>query len=819
MHAERRHPALPAAVRPRPHRLLPLLPLLLAAPPAAAAQLQHELVVEPQALQIAPGAAGLRLSLPGYRTVAAPGSTALPTRLIRLALPADADPTSVRLRVEDLRPPIRLQPTRDRLATGRPLRWLCRRCPPPPRPRAVDSTASLVLHAVGRAGPVPVVELIHRPLQPAPDASGLLLHRHQRLRLEFDTRPAPRQPGSARLVRSLVANPQRLPRPAPGDPPGGLAVVTSTALVAQSQVLADYVSAREEQGYSVHLVTEQDIGPAATAHDRALAIRAWLQANADALGLTNVLLLGNPDPLHGDVPMLATYPYGPEGWDYLDFIPSDAFYADLSGDWDLDGDGTFAEYGDDGGAGGVDFLAELAVGRIPVYGNIAAADALLERAIAYPRTRQHTGWRRRLLLPASILFFENQNQYGDPRLDGADIAELMKAEAIAADFAATSMYEHAGFRPSEYADDRPLTGENLIAEWNRGHGLVYWFGHGSEDGAFRTIWTADRDHDQVPDYSEMSSPAFAQSIHYDRLPAATPAFVFHGSCSNGTPENAANIAYTQLKTGAIAAYASTRVALGGGGQGWQPDVDAADVFTVGYFVMSKLRRGVTAGAALAETRGLLGDGWWGEYAWHTKLATSLYGDPTLSLSNCAADVECDDGLACNGRERCLAGICTGGQPVDCSGLDQACVRGRCSEPDGVCRAEALDGLGCDDGRFCTVGDACQQGVCRGAERSCAPAADACLIGICDERARACTTERKPDGTACALDDGEGECLAGVCQPLRRSGCSSAAGPGSSGGPAWLLLGWLIAGGRRRRRCGRVGGRESRCDSRGLWGYW
>ena len=807
MHAERRHPTPSFPLRPRPRRLWLWL-WLLAAPPAAADQLQHELAIDPQALRIESTAAGLTVNLPGYRTAAAPGSPALPARLIRLALPAGADPASLRLHVEDLRPPIPLQPTIDQLATGRRLRWLCRRhCPPPPRPRAPSESAGLTLNAVAWAGPLPVVELVHRPLQPTPDGAGLLLHRHQRLRLVFEIRPAAgagglQRPGSARLARSLVSNPQRLPRPAPGDPPGGLAVVTTIALVEQSQVLAAYVSAREEQGYSVHLVTEDDYGQAASAHGRALAIRAWLQANADALGLTSVLLLGNPDPLHGDVPMLATYPYGPEGWDYLDFIPSDAFYADLSGDWDLDGDGFFAEYGDDGGAGGVDFLAELAVGRIPVYGNIAAADALLQRAIAYPRARQHTGWRRRLLLPASILFFENQNRIGDPRLDGADIAELMKTEALAAGFEAVSMYEHAGWRPSDYSDDRPLTEENLIAEWNRGHGLVYWFGHGSEDGAFRTIWTADRDHDQVPDYSEMSSPAFAQSIHHDRLPAATPAFVFHGSCSNGTPENAANIAYTQLKTGAIAAYASTRVALGGGGQDWQPDVDAADVFTVGYFVMSKLRRGVTAGAALAETRGLLGDGWWGEYAWHTKLATSLYGDPTLDLSNCADDVECDDGLACNGRERCLAGICADGQPVDCSGLDQACVRGRCTEPDGSCRAEALDGLRCDDGRFCTVGDSCSQGVCTGAERTCAPAADACLVGVCDERAAACATERKPDGTACALaaePDGEVECLAGVCQPTTGPGCGCATGGASGGAPllAGLLLGLAIVLGRKR----------------------
>ena len=36
------------------------------------------------------------------------------------------------------------------------------------------------------------------------------------------------------------------------------------------------------------------------------------------------------------------------------------------------------------------------------------------------------------------------------------------AEAIAAGFGAVSMYEHDGWRPSLYPDDRPLTEEDLI---------------------------------------------------------------------------------------------------------------------------------------------------------------------------------------------------------------------------------------------------------------------------------------------------------------------------------------------------------------------
>jgi hypothetical protein len=47
--------------------------------------------------------------------------------------------------------------------------------------------------------------------------------------------------------------------------------------------------------------------------------------------------------------------------------PSDAYYADLEGDWDLNGDGRFAEYPEDMEEGGVDLGPEVLVGRLPLY--------------------------------------------------------------------------------------------------------------------------------------------------------------------------------------------------------------------------------------------------------------------------------------------------------------------------------------------------------------------------------------------------------------------------------------------------------------------
>jgi len=107
-----------------------------------------------------------------------------------------------------------------------------------------------------------------------------------------------------------------------------------------------------------------------------------------------VLLIGNPHPVTGDVPMKMTLPK--PGYP----TPTDLYYADMTGNWDLDGDGQVGEYGGDFGPGGIDRNLELAVGRIPYYGNRAHLDGILAKIRAYQEAppEQQT-WRRRALLP------------------------------------------------------------------------------------------------------------------------------------------------------------------------------------------------------------------------------------------------------------------------------------------------------------------------------------------------------------------------------------------------------------------------------------
>ncbi len=121
--------------------------------------------------------------------------------------------------------------------------------------------------------------------------------------------------------------------------------------------------------------------------------------------------------------------------------------------------------------------------------------------------------------------------------------------------------------------------------------------------------------------------------------------------------------------------------------------------------------------------------------------------------NMLRDAFCDDGLACNGPERCDATQgCLDGAPVECGFLDSACSEGSCDPTSGNCRVDAIrQGESCDDGEVCTEADVCQDGLCVGRE---IPDCGICGNGRLDE------------GETC--DDGDAEFAFGeACSSLCR----------------------------------------------------
>jgi hypothetical protein len=167
----------------------------------------------------------------------------------------------------------------------------------------------------------------------------------------------------------------------PGDETGGTwpldpdyAIITtnetfsSTATV--TGTLDDFCFHKENLGFEVMVITEdqvqtvegdsvtgysfaplpgvdgyEDVMGAPAPDQRPDRVRKWLQDHYISLGIEQVLLIGNPDPdnmeegdLVGDLPMKDTQLH------LLADVPTDYYFSELTGDWDLDDDGYAGEY-------------------------------------------------------------------------------------------------------------------------------------------------------------------------------------------------------------------------------------------------------------------------------------------------------------------------------------------------------------------------------------------------------------------------------------------------------------------------------------------
>ncbi|HEY5997981.1 MAG TPA: C25 family cysteine peptidase, partial [bacterium] len=627
---------------------------------AVAASLALPLALEAPAPSLRVGRGGAAdVALTGFGLTDDAGRPQLPERIVTLAVPPGADPGTARLRI--LEADAAELPGRHAVAPAPPAatfvdgtmitEWGGSRKVRDGRDLAVYETdapwppAPLALERPSALGDVALVRVAFRPLQYRP-ATGALTHtRRVVAEVEFEPAPAGTAESARRAPRAAAATADELQianagrarswsveakrsasrlRTAAGresaaaaiesdgTPQAAYLVVTTKATAAASAVLAEFAAHKASRGLPVRIATEDDFGAAAAGRQRANAIREWLRANASALGARYLLLVGDPTPESGDVPMLRAWPRrgATTNTTYLD-APTDAFYADLSGSWDLDADGYPGEFRHDGGPGGVDFVPELFVGRIPVYGgDVATLDAILRKVIAYETDPGDLSWRRSALLPMS---------FSDAYTDGAWLAEQMKGDyLLGRGFSPWSLYQEgsAGGAASVFTPDAELRGGTAAERWAAvPYGVVAYWGHGS---ATRTLvgYTGAWDGDLLV------APTAA-------LNDATPAFVYETACLNGYPETDANLAYQLLKNGAIATVAASRVSWYAVGQ--QDFRLSTSNAGLGYRYLSLLTAGEAAGRALALAKGDPALGAVSDTAWMNFMDFNLYGDPSVGL--------------------------------------------------------------------------------------------------------------------------------------------------------------------------------------------
>ena len=136
---------------------------------------------------------------------------------------------------------------------------------------------------------------------------------------------------------------------------------------------------------------------------------------------------------------------------------------------------------------------------------------------------------------------------------------------------------------------------------------------------------------------------------------------------------------------------------------------------------------------------------------------------------------CDDGLACT-DDRCDVGACVHVPLAGWCAIGGVCVEVGARQPGDACHvcsaanptawSPEIDGTGCDDGLFCTVGDTCAGGACQGGPaRSCPTSDDPCSSSACDEGADACVATQRPNGERCGAAGDActwSECWWGTC---------------------------------------------------------
>lgn len=376
-------------------------------------------------------------------------------------------------------------------------------------------------------------------------------------------------------------------------PAASYVIITTSAIVAGSTKLQSFVNFKATRGFTVRVATEAQWG-GGTGDVAANRIRSYLASRYLADGIHYVLFIGGPDPATGTVPMkmlwprknLGTYPEA----------PSDYFYADLTGNWDRDGDGYYGEYDNDFGSGGVDRFPEVIVGRIPYYGSFADLDAILQKTIDYESGVIGGSWVRNVLLTAKP---------SDASTPGYHMCEAIKSAAVEpAGFTTTRVYEQTyGLNPPP--DYTPCNYDNVTAGWNRHAGFHFWWTHGNQTIAADII----------------------DSSRTQYLDANYPSFTFQVSCLNAYPENSSNLGYALLKRGAIVTDSATRVSWYYPGQTAFAGSDSNAGMAYQYAI-NLIKEHKPCGDAHFEMMTELPNG-----IWMNHCVFNLYGDPSLAYSS------------------------------------------------------------------------------------------------------------------------------------------------------------------------------------------
>ncbi len=266
---------------------------------------------------------------------------------------------------------------------------------------------------------------------------------------------APRRPADP--LRAAPFAPTLLP--STSGSPVDCVIIAPDGLADVYQPLADY---QTRTGIATVVRPLSVIRSAdARSNDLAQAIRSFLQDAHQSWGIRWAILAGDAD----SIPMrYVQVTYG----ETMD-IPTDAYYADLEGTWDANGNGIYGEVADS-----LDMTPEIAVGRLSA-STLLDAQTLVRKTLRYA-TRPLLPPIGRQVSLAEVLAPPNWQPGQLIQVDGAPQAESLLVRTPGC-VVMDRYYENY----TQYPGSLPENKASALAALNRGYAVVNHIGHGARD--------------------------------------------------------------------------------------------------------------------------------------------------------------------------------------------------------------------------------------------------------------------------------------------------------------------------------------------------
>ncbi|UCG91887.1 MAG: hypothetical protein JSV97_12620, partial [candidate division WOR-3 bacterium] len=424
------------------------------------------------------------VELNGYSALIKPGEPRLPRAMQRVIIPAGALPTRVEIVASDwidIPGTYHVVPAQPDVPLPMPGKtFIPEEYPPDPRVYSSENLYPELEIRMSGTGNMNGYRIAHVELFPVRyiPAQGILRFATSiTFRLEYSEHRVPDVIATARqkeifgrAVHAMVVNPEdvisfapRIAKPvAPSRVPSGYyeyVIISESPMDTVFQRLADW---KTKKGIPATVVTVSWINANYSGYDLQERIRNFIIDAQANWGTIYILLGGSADQRTSGQNIVparrAFYTVSGVGiYPDEDTIPSDLYYSDLDGTWDLDGDHIWGEYVDD-----VDMYADVYVGRASVY-TVSMAQNFVYKVLTYEKNPPTT-YIKKMLLPAAILW----SSYNERPMQDS-IARMTPA---------------GWFDAKLYQREGNLSRQGMIDSMNVGYGMGHWVGHGDEDGIY-----------------------------------------------------------------------------------------------------------------------------------------------------------------------------------------------------------------------------------------------------------------------------------------------------------------------------------------------